>query len=48
MENGINSLELIIEYLEYFKLDYTAQVLRKESNMQDVIIRESLASRVGL
>ncbi|CAK80347.1 unnamed protein product (macronuclear) [Paramecium tetraurelia] len=48
MTEGIKSLELILEYLEFFKFDYTAQVLRKEANFNDPIIKESLARKLGL
>lgn len=41
-------LELILEFLECFKFDYTLQVLRKEANLPDSIKRENLASKVGL
>lgn len=44
----MKSLELIIEYLEFFKMDYTAQVLRKEANITDPVIRDNLARRMGL
>ncbi|CAD8081751.1 unnamed protein product [Paramecium sonneborni] len=48
MTEGMKSLELILEYLEFFKFDYTAQVLRKEANLNDPIIKESLARKLGL
>lgn len=48
MSGGMKTLELIIEYLEYFKLDYTTEVLRKESNIIDPIIRENLATKIGM
>lgn len=43
MAEGMKTLELIVEYLEYFKMDYTLEVLRKEANIVDPIIRENLA-----
>lgn len=48
MAEGIITLEIILEYLEFFKLDYTAQVLRKEANLNDPIIRDKLAGKIGL
>ena len=44
MTEGVRSLELIIEYLEFFKLSYTAEVLRKEANLTEPIIRDKLAN----
>ncbi|KAM3143715.1 hypothetical protein pb186bvf_004211 [Paramecium bursaria] len=48
MTEGVRSLELIIEYLEFFKLSYTAEVLRKEANLTEPIIRDKLANQIGL
>lgn len=45
---GLVALEMIIEFLEFYKFDYTIPVLRKEAHYIDPIIRPRLAKKMNV
>jgi len=47
-KEGKVALELINDFLEFFKMDYTSSIFTHESNLKDAAKREELQKRLGL
>lgn len=48
MISGQVALELIMDFLEFFKMDYTSSVFTHESNLKDASKRDDLQRKLGL
>jgi len=46
--SGQVALELIMDFLEFFKMDYTSSVFTHESNLKDASKRDELQRKLGL
>jgi len=47
-KEGVLGLELIHDFLEFFKMDYTLSVFNHESNLKDPARKEDLAKKLGV
>lgn len=47
-ENGSLAVEIITEFLQFYKMDYTLNVFPHESNLKEEVTREKLSKRLGI
>lgn len=47
-ENGSLAVEIITEFLQFYKMDYTLNVFPHESNLKEEVTREKLSRKMGI